>query len=184
MLDTRDFLLPADASAELALFYEPAMTVTSLTWSFHRVALALSYGEEEWSSYEAPVLRVDSVALAPTSPRPLRLRDSREWHGSLAWSVPVPWGLSSVVKAGTGFRTSALPDQPDNLALIDLPARSWLLAARLRIPAAATGGPDSVAVDLALRDTLFEDRTFSDGAETIRAGGRVRSLTGGISFEH
>ena len=41
-----------------------------------------------------------------------------------------------------------------------------------------------MAVDLALRDTLFEDRTFSDGAETIRAGGRVRSLTGGISFEH
>ena len=175
--------LPLDASAGLALFYEPAVRRLGLAYQLASWGLWLGYEEEEWSAYKAPFFSLVNTLTEVAEQEAVVLQDSRTLRVAAGHRLDLTPTAAGSVILGFSRRSSALPGTPGSLAIIDVPEEVYTLATRLVLKKTAADPEPGAGILLSLQDRVLLDRTLNQaGIDTVRAGGRIRTWTAGVDF--
>ena len=78
-------------------------------------------------------LELISDAAPPSQAEPVTLQDTSAWKLGFAWTAIRNALFTTTLHTGLEQHSSALVDNPQNLAIIDLPRRVYSLAGRTRI---------------------------------------------------
>ena len=183
VVDTEDFILPANASANLALFYQPEVYRAGVSWQTRDTGWYLGYEAGRWSRFRAPYVELISDAAPPSQAEPVTLQDTSAWKLGFAWTAIRNALFTTTLHTWLEQHSSALGDNPQNLAIIDLPRRVYSLAGRTRIEF-INEGPRNLALQWTIHRTDLESRRLTTPAgEVVSAGGRTMTYAGGLTVE-
>ena len=170
---TSDLSLPANIGANFALFYEPEVYSTSLVYSQKAFSFYLGYELARWSLYQSPLFKANSTLASTPSQPPLNFEDTRGIKAGIGKKIPLNYFSNGGIKLGIEHHTSALPDNPNSLMVVDLSRRVYKGALELSFHGFSHRGPEGMRMVLSASRTDFLPRTFIMDNEAILAGGRT-----------
>ena len=190
-VDTGLGTLPFSATSQLVAFYEPAVLSLGVGYkNMHTGGTYLAVERNFWSQYKAPVINIggdDLLVLTGGANDQYQISLQDSWSYRLGHEFAQK-RLSKNVKIapriGVEYHTSALPDNPSSLAVIDSDRFVANAGMGLNIKRVGTLITIPFSVDLTAKWIALQDKKLTTiEGDSANVGGDIFSVMAGVNFE-
>ena len=185
--------IPFNGESLLVPFYDPALAALAVGYRTKDYEIHIGSEINYWSGYRPPIIvltgNINELTANPFEINPVVLQDTYSYRlGGEFKDIFSSDSFPLSVRTGLEYHTSALPDNADNLAVVD--SERWGLALGFGFDISTIPGVIDQAFSLnatakyteLIEKTLVKKMDNGD-TQTVNIGGSVTAFFMGVDFE-